>query len=349
MTLAAAMTEPALPRVSVVIPVRNEADFIGHNLEALLAQDYPAERLEILVADGRSDDTTREIVESMSRRVAEGGSGASVVLVDNPERIMPTGTNAAIRRATGDVIVLLGGHAQLPSDYLRSCATTLMDTDAVAVSGAIESRGDGIVGETIAAAMSSPFGIGNSGFRTATSGGPVEVDTIPFGMYRRSVFERVGLFNPNMVRHQDYEFNYRLRSSGGVILLVPSLRATYHVRPSLAALWSQYWQYGIWKGRFVRNHPASLRPRHLAPSFLVLALLLGAVAAVLHPAGRLAAFALLAVYLGFVALGTAALARRLPIDRVLHAPFVLIALHLSYGAGVWLGLALPPVGPAPRL
>ncbi len=349
MTIAAAMTEPALPRVSVVIPVRNEAGYIGRNLDALLAQDYPADRLEILVADGRSDDATREIVQTLSFRVAEGGSGASIVLVDNPERIMPTGTNAAIRRATGDVIVLLGGHAQLPADYLRSCAVALQETGADAVSGAIESRGSGLVGETIAAAMSSPFGIGNSGFRTATSGAAVEVDTIPFGMYRRGVFERVGLFNPNMVRHQDYEFNYRVRRSGGRMMLLPGVRAVYHVRGNLRALWRQYWQYGIWKGRFLRRFPESLRPRHLVPSLFALTLVLSGVGSLLLPPLTVLFGALVGAYLGFIVAAMVAFAlqgrwRMLPV-----LPVVMLCLQLGYGLGVWIGLAMPPVAEAPRL
>lgn len=135
------------------------------------------------------------------------------------------------------------------------------------------SVGEGPIGETFAAAMSSPWGIGNSGFRTgAGSDVPRLADTVLFGAYRRRVFERIELFNPNRVRHQDYEFNDRLRASGGAILLVPSLKATDHVRPSLASLWTQYWQYGVWKVRFVRNQPASLRALRLAPSFLVLGL-----------------------------------------------------------------------------
>ncbi|MEO5616731.1 MAG: glycosyltransferase family 2 protein [Candidatus Eisenbacteria bacterium] len=344
-----------LPLVSVVMPVRNEAGFIAHNLEAVLAQDYPAGCLEILVADGMSEDGTRDIIRQFvtdsGRRGASGEAGSGrVELVDNPERIMPTGTNAAIRRARGEVILLLGGHAALPRDYIRTCVARLLELDADCVGGAVVSVGEGPTGETIAAAMSSPWGIGNSGFRTGVgSDVPRPADTVPFGAYRRRVFERIGLFNPNMVRHQDYEFNYRLRTSGGAILLVPSLKATYHVRPSLASLWSQYWQYGIWKGRFVRNHPASLRPRHMVPSFLVLGLALGAIAALVHPLGRIPALVLLAAYGGFLALGTFSMARRLAPDRLLRLPLVLAVLHLSYGAGVWLGLALPPVPSAPRL
>ena len=334
-----------LPLVSVVMPVRDEAGFIARNLEAVLAQDWPHDRLEILVADGMSEDGTRDIVRQFA---ATNGNGI-VQLVDNPGRIMPTGTNAAIRRSRGDVILLLGGHASLPRDYIRTCVGQLMKTDADCVGGAMISVGDGATGETIAAAMSSPYGIGNSGFRTGAGDEARPADTVPFGTYRRRVFERIGLFNPNMVRHQDYEFNWRLRESGGTILLLPGLKATYHVRPSLKALWRQYWQYGIWKGRLVRNHPASLRARHMAPSFLSLGLVLGAIAALLHPLGRIAFLFLLGVYLGFVALGTIALERKLGFSRALRAPLVLMALHLSYGTGVWLGLLMPRVKPAPRL
>ncbi len=349
MTIAAAMTDPDLPRVSVVIPVRNEAGFIGRNLEGVLAQDYPPDRLEILVADGRSTDGSRDIVTRMAERVAHEGSGARIVLVDNPERIMPTGTNAAIRRSTGEVIVLMGGHAKMPANYLRACVTTLLEKNADAASGALDSVGTGVVGEAIAAAMSSPFGIGNSGFRTATGGEPFEVDTIPFGAYRRTVFERIGLFNPHMVRHQDYELNYRVRQAGMRMLLIPGLRATYHVRSSLPALWRQFWPNGIWKGRFVRQYPRALRARHLAPSLFAAALVLSAAGALLARPMIVAFGAIVGAYVGFVLVALASFAARGRWRILPVLPAVMLCLHLSYGLGVWWGLALPPVPGAPRL
>ncbi len=348
MTIAATMNDPDLPRVSVVIPVRNEVGFIGRNLEAVLAQDYPADRLEILVADGRSTDGSREVVTQVADRVARDGSGARVVLVDNPQRIMPTGTNEAIRQSTGEVIVLMGGHAKMPSNYIRVCVSTIYDKGADAASGAIESVGSGLVGEAIAAAMSSPFGIGNSGFRTATGGEPFEVDTIPFGAYRRTVFERIGLFNPNMVRHQDYEFNYRVRMSGGRMLLIPGLRATYHVRSTLAALWKQYWPNGIWKGRFVRRFPQSLKLRHLVPSIFSLALVLSAIGGLVFPPVWVLFGTILGAYIGFVLVALATFASRGQWRILPVLPAVMLCLHLSYGLGVWVGLAMPSVPPAPR-
>ena len=342
------MTDLELPRVSVVIPVRNEAAFIGRNLEAVLAQDYPADRLEILVADGRSSDGSREIVTQQSERIAREGSGARIVLVDNPQRIMPTGTNEAIRQSTGEVIVLMGGHAQMPSNYLRVCVTTIYAKGADAASGALDSVGTGLVGEAIAAAMSSPYGIGNSGFRTATAGEPFEVDTIPFGAYRRTVFERIGLFNPHMVRHQDYEFNYRVRMSGGRMLLIPGLRATYHVRSSLGALWRQYWPNGIWKGRFVRRFPQSLKLRHLVPSLFSAALLIAVIGSLFYPPTLVLLFTIVGAYIGFVLVALATFASRGQWRILPVLPAVMLCLHLSYGLGVWVGLMMPSVPAAPR-
>ena len=347
MTIAATMMDPELPRVSVVIPVRNEEAFIGRNLEAVLAQDYPADRLEILVADGRSTDRTRDVIQRIAERLEFERTGARIVVVDNPERIMPTGTNAAIRRSTGDVIVLMGGHASMPSNYLRACVTTLVEQNADAVSGALDSVGDGLVGQAIAAAMGSPYGIGNSGFRTVAGGAPFEVDTIPFGAYRRTVFERVGLFNPHMVRHQDYEFNYRVRTSGGRMMLIPGLRARYHVRSTLGALWKQYWPNGIWKGRLLRRFPESVRVRHMIPAVFALVLVLSALGALFAPALGFVFGAVLGSYVGFLLVAMASFARRGQWRLLPVLPAVLLCLHLSYGLGVWYGLALPPVPPAP--
>lgn len=336
------------PRVSVVIPVRNEAAFIENNLEALRRQDYPAEKLEIVVADGRSDDATRDVVLAVAERWKQGGAnGCRLVLVDNPERVMPAGTNAAIRASTGECVLLLGGHAELPVNYVRACVETLLESGADGVSGAVESVSAGAVGEAIAAAMSSPFGIGNSDFRTAKGGDPIPADTIPFPMFRRTVYQRVGLYNPHMVRHQDYEFNYRVRQSGGRLLLLPGLRATYHVRSSLRALWRQYWQYGIWKGRFLRRYPASLRIRHLVPPLFAVALASAALLALFVPFGRWLLLGLLTPYLGFVLLAALSFARAGRRRVAALAPLVLFCLHFGYGFGIWLGLALPPVPHAP--
>jgi hypothetical protein len=197
--------------------------------------------------------------------------------------------------------------------------------------------------------MSSPFGIGNSGFRTATEGKPFEVDTIPFGVYRRTVFERVGLFNPHMVRHQDYEFNYRVRQSGGRMMLIPGLKAVYHVRGTLGSLWRQYWQYGIWKGRFLRRFPESLRIRHVVPPAFALLLVLTGLGALAFRPLFVPFAALLGAYLGFILAALLAFAARGQWRILPVLPAVMVCLQLGYGLGVWLGLLMPRVPEAPRL
>ncbi len=342
-------TEIALPRVSLVIPVRNEAAFIGRNLEAALAQDYPPVQLEILVADGGSTDATREIVTEVAERVAREGRGARVVLLDNPDHVMSTGVNAAIRQSSGEVVVLLGGHAELPPDYVRGCVGVLFERAVDAAGGALDPVGTGLEGEAIAATLGSPFGIDDPGLQGAASGEPFEVDTLAFGAYRRGAFERIGLFNPHMVRRQDYEFNHRLRASGGRLLLIPGLRARYYARSSLGALWRQYWRNGVWMGRFLRRCPRSIRIRHVVASLFPIALILSAVGGSLSPPVFVLFCAIVGAYLGFllVALVTFAAQGRWRILPLV--PAVLLCLHLSHGLGVWIGLEMPGVADAPRL
>lgn len=203
----------------------------------------------------------------------------------------------------------------------------------------MDSVGLGYVGETIALAMSSPFGVGGSGFRVAGANQePVLTDTIPFGAYRREVFTRIGLFNEVMVRHQDYEFCYRLRRAGGKILLLPFVRARYFVRSRLGQLWRQYWQYGLWKGRFVRAHPDSLRPRHMIPPLFVLALFSTALLSLAWLPARGLLFLVVGSYLAFIFLASLRLSLQSQIKYLPLLPFALVSLHLSWGTGIWIGL-----------
>jgi glycosyltransferase involved in cell wall biosynthesis len=243
-----------LPSVSFVMPVRNEAEFIRECLEAVRAQDFAGELVDIIVVDGMSDDGTLDILAEIGR------TEPRLKVIQNPARIVPVAMNLGIRRARADIVIRVDGHAVIPRDYARGCVESLLKEKVECVGGAIDSVGTSHTGAVIAAAMSSPFGVGGFGFRTAgTDHTPVPVATVPFGAFRREVFARVGFFNEEMVRHQDYEFNYRLRKSGGKILLLPWLRVKYYVRSNLRALWRQYWGYGLWKGRMLRTYPESLK------------------------------------------------------------------------------------------
>ncbi|HET9532538.1 MAG TPA: glycosyltransferase family 2 protein [Blastocatellia bacterium] len=347
-----------LPLVSVIMPIRNEAAFIERSLAAVLAQDYPPDLIEVLVVDGMSDDGTREIVQRMIYRRHDSalyggrnGNGSvleitnnisPIYLLDNPGRIVPTGLNSAIRQARGEVIVIVGGHAIIERDYVRSCVESLLRTGTDCVGGALDSIGIGYIGTAIAAAMSSPFGVGSSGFRVATVGAePTLTDSVPFPAYRHEVFKRVGLYNELMVRHQDYEFNYRLRKAGGKILLLPSMRVKYYVRSNFRSLWRQYWQYGLWKGSFLREHPASLKLRHLIPPLFVLMVAISILLALIPQARVWASWIAPGAYVAFMLAGLIAVSKSGKLRYAPILPFVFACLHFSYGFGIWLGLLSP--------
>ena len=321
------------PFVSVIMPVRNEAEFIAASLTAVLEQDYPPDRMEVLVVDGMSDDGTRAIVADVSSRYPD----VSVSLLDNPRRIAPAALNIGLRRARGDIIVRVDGHCEIARDYLSRCVEHLQTGEVDGVGGPIETVATTPVGETIAAAMSSPFGVGNSAFRTVDNR-TMMVDTVAFPAYTRAAILRAGLFDEELVRNQDDEYNFRLRKFGGKIRLAPDVRSRYYSRASLRSLWKQYFQYGYWKVRVMQKHPRQMRARHFAPPAFVLALLGG---------GLLAPFVKLARYLwgGVFLLYTLAnlsasiwTARKKGWKHLPLLPVTFAVLHVSYGLGFLVGL-----------
>ncbi|MGC8827010.1 MAG: glycosyltransferase family 2 protein, partial [Anaerolineae bacterium] len=274
-----------MPLVSVIMPVRNEAGFIRRSLGAVLSQDYPADWMEVLVVDGMSDDATRDLVS----RIASQHQFPIIRLLDNPKRIVPSALNIGLQYAKGDIIIIIGGHSEIAPDYVRECVQALGTSGADCVGGQWQTVGTSRVGQAIAVAQSSPFGIGNVAYRTRRPT-PGFVDTVPFGAYRRDVFERIGGFDERLggfdtrlVRHQDYEFNVRLRQAGGRIYYTPAIQARYYSRSSFRKLARQYLEYGFWKAFVTLENPRALAWRHLAPIGLVGALAGGAVLSIALP------------------------------------------------------------------
>jgi cellulose synthase/poly-beta-1,6-N-acetylglucosamine synthase-like glycosyltransferase len=320
-----------LPFVSLIMPVRNEATFIARGLGAVLAQDYPAERLEVLVVDGMSEDGTREIVRAFARR------HPNLRLLDNHGRIVPAGLNLALRQARGEIIVRVDGHCEIAADYVRRCVECLATEEVDGVGGPIETIGETPVAGAIALAMSSKFGVGGSAFRTV-KGRRMLVETVAFPAYTRRAIERAGSFDEELVRNQDDEYNYRLTKLGGRLLLAPEIRSRYYSRGSFRSLWRQYFQYGYWKVRVMQKHPRQMRLRQFAPPLFVAALLAALALAPFSPAGRWLLLLSAASYLtaNFAASILAARgggARLLPLLLVAHT-----TLHLAYGSGFIVGL-----------
>jgi len=317
----------SVPRVTVIMPVRNEEQFLPRCMDSLLANDYPHGRLEVLVADGMSSDRSREILAGYSLRFP------FVRVFDNPRRTAPTGLNAAIRQAQGDIIVRVDAHTVFAPDYLRQCVHLLRTTGASNVGGPQRSAGRDYESEAIAIATTSRFAAGDARFRFSEQ--PAWVETVYLGAWWKETLLELGGFNEDWVVNQDFEMNHRLRLAGGKILLSPAIRCEYFVRPSLSALAKQYFRYGLWKVKTIKAYPESLRWRQLvAPAFV------GALSALLllSPWTLLPALLLALLYTLANLFASTVCARRRGWRYLPILPLTFATLHFAWGIGFWVGL-----------
>ena len=326
--------------VTVMIPMRNEAAWIEKCLEGVLAQDWPRDRMEVIVVDGMSDDRSYEILTSLAAR------DTRIRVLRNPARIVPSSLNRAIEAARGDVIARVDAHTLLDRDYLSVGVDTLARTGAHNVGGPMVSIGGGKVGDAVATAMASRFGIG-AYFHFASE--ERDVDTVYMGMWPRKVFADVGLFDEELVRNQDDEFNYRIRKNGGRIVVSPRMRSRYQNRQSWRKLAKQFYQYGFWKVRVLQKHPAQMSVRHFVPPAFDAAIL---VALAAGGGARTLAVAALAVYFVFM---SAVAARIGHTGTRLRTLLALIIIHHAWALGFLAGLLrfaarwFKPERPARRL
>jgi cellulose synthase/poly-beta-1,6-N-acetylglucosamine synthase-like glycosyltransferase len=319
------------PFVSLLMPVRNEASFIERSLGAVLTQDYPRDRIEVIVADGLSTDSTREIIDALAKE------HPNLRVIDNPGMIVATGLNAALGVARGEVVIRVDGHTVIAPDYCRQCVEALRQTGADNVGGRMSAVSDGVFGRAVALATSSRFGIGDARFHYSDR--EELVDTVYLGAWRRDVFQRVGMFDEEMVRNQDDEFNYRLRAAGGKILLNPRIKSEYYNRANAFSLWRQYFQYGYWKVRVLQKHPRQMAARQFVPPLFVTTLFFLCVTSPFFIAGRLL-LATAAISYSGLSLGASILAARRNNWRLLPVlPIVFAIIHFAYGSGFLLGLA----------
>ena len=320
------------PFVSIAIPCRNEAPYIGDCLASVLAGDYPRDRLELLVADGRSDDGTREI---LFRYAAEH---PCITVLDNPQLSTPAALNLAIRSASGSVVIRMDAHVLYPPDYVRRLVEALEETGADNVGGVLDTvpADDTPTARAIALGLSHPFGVGNSHFRIGTRERR-EVDTVPFGCYRRETFDRIGLFDEELIRNQDDEFNFRLIARGGRVLLLPDVTCRYFARRSLGQVARMYYQYGYFKPLVARKVGRVMTARQLAPSILITTLLGSAAFSMWVPGAAAAFTSITTIYTVFVLACSAAAAGADPrCGLALVAVFP--TLHFSYGFGFLRGI-----------
>jgi glycosyltransferase involved in cell wall biosynthesis len=309
------------PPVAVVMVVRDEELHLAEAVGSILAQDYPG-ALRVAVAVGPSKDRTREVADGLA------AADPRITVVDNPTGRTPAGLNAAVRATDEPVIVRVDGHAVLPAGYVRRGVELLTETGAVNVGGVMAASGTTPFERSVAAAMSSPFGVGGGRFHYGGEPGPA--DTVYLGIFRRVALEQAGGYDESFTRAQDWELNHRLRGAGGLVWFAPELRVTYRPRATVRALARQYRDYGRWRRVVMRRHSDSVRWHYLVPPVTVLGLLAGlGLLLAGQPVGWLAPGAYGAANLTASAL----VGRRLSPGEALRLPLVFATMHLCWGWG----------------
>jgi len=318
------------PKVSIIVPCYNEEATIRHLLDSILAQTYPREQMEVVIADGLSADSTRMMIAAFQQEHPD----LSVRIVENSVRTIPSGLNLAIKSASGEMIIRLDAHSAPIPEYVARCVDALESGKGANVGGVWEIKpgAQTWVAESIAAAAAHPLGVGDAMYRLNAKAGAV--DTVPFGSFRRSLIEKIGAFDETLLTNEDYEFNTRVRQSGGVVWLEPSIRSVYFARSTFGALARQYWRYGFWKWRMLACYPSTLRWRQALPPLFV---------AVLIGLGMLSAWFVLAriiiavqitLYLAtLIFAGLISAVKKQKSILIFGLPLAIVTMHISWGSG----------------
>ena len=325
-------------KVSIILPCRNEEKFISSVIDNIINQDYDINYIDFLIIDGMSDDNTREIIDRYKKAYS------FIHLVDNPKRTVPYALNIGIKNSTGNIIIRLDAHAEYPPSYISTLVYYLDKLGADNVGGVWETFPSSNTKEakSIATALSTPFGVGNAEYRIrySVSREYVEVDTVPFGCYRREVFDRIGLFDEDLTRNQDNEFNERLKKAGGKIYLIPNLKIKYFARESYSKLFKMQYQYGYFGPLVDLKLKRPTRLRRYIPTLFVLSLILPLLMMPVDTRfGLVSAISLGLYILASVFFSLYELYRRKNISLFPFLAYAYLVSHISYGigyiAGVW--------------
>lgn len=319
-----------LPKIAIVIPSRNEEKYIEKCLMSIFNQTYPQDKIKISVVDGLSTDNTRQKVEQLIKK------RKNLYLIDNNNKTTPFALNIGIKESMDcEYIMILGAHAELYSDYLEKAVKILLKNNEIScIGGILENISENNTTEAISFAMSSLFGVGSAHFRTGFKEG--SVDTVAFGIYKKDVFEKVGLFDEELTRNQDDEFNYRLLKHNLKIFLSKDLKAKYYVRSSFIKLFKQYFQYGYWKVYVNRKHKTITSVRQLVPFAFVLFILIFGVLSIFSSLVLLI-FGIVLLFYFLIGFGFSFRYYR-NITGNLKMLFSFFIIHVSYGLGYLKGL-----------
>ena len=319
-----------MPAVAVVMPVLNEENYLEAAVLAILSQDYEGP-IQVVLALGPSTDRTNEV----AAQICAGDSRVSSV--PNPTGRTPEGLNAALAATTQEIVVRVDAHSELSDGYIRLAVETLQRTGADNVGGIMGARGDTKFEKAVAAAMTSPLGVGSASFHTGGTEGPAE--TVYLGVFKRSALERVGGYDTAFTRAQDWEMNYRSRTTGGTVWFNPDLFVTYRPRPNASKLAKQYFEYGSWRHEVMRRHPDTRRAksalRYFAPplavALIVIGKILGSIGFVMGNA-FIWGYIFPLGYLALTLLSSLTLVKRAR-SGALWLPIVLMTMQMSWGIG----------------
>ena len=319
--------------ISIIIPIRNEEKYIATCLDSVLSSDYPHKNLEILLVDGISSDGTRNIIKKYQEKYD------FIELIDNEKKIAPVAMNLGIRSAKGEYIIRLDAHASYPVDYFSELIAWSEKLDAQNVGGVVitDVKNKNKKSNSIKAVLSHKLGVGDSNFRTGTKE-LKEVDTVPFGCYKKKIFEKYGYYDERLVRNQDIELNKRIINGGGKIYLIPNIKCTYFARETFISLAKNNYSNGFWNmlTTYYTNTFSSLSLRHFIPLIFVLSLFLPLILSMVYPKILWVAFLSLVSYLSLVIIISIKLKNSS--NSIYHLIVSFLVLHFSYGSGSLVGL-----------
>jgi len=325
--------------VSLIVPCYNEEATIRQLLQAIECQTYPLADLEVIIADGLSTDHTREVITDYQ----SSHPNLSIRVIDNTRRIIPSGLNSAIEVARGKYLIRMDAHSIPDRDYIKNCVHDLEAGLGDNVGGIwkIQPGANTWIAQAIAIAAAHPLGVGDARYRIG--GVAQEVDTVPFGAFHRELIDKIGKYDETLLTNEDYEFNVRIRQSGGKVWMNPAIHSIYFARSTLKELSRQFWRYGYWKARMLLRYPKTLRLRQLIPPLFVLALVSLGLLSIGWYLARLSLAIIVILYtIAICATGLQmSINRKIP-SLVIGFPLAIATIHLSWGSALLWGLLVKP-------
>jgi glycosyltransferase involved in cell wall biosynthesis len=323
--------------VSIIVPIRNEEAYIEKTIDSIFEQDYGSDNFEVILVDGMSDDATLEKIESLIPKYP------NIKLFHNSNKVVPFALNIAIKESLGEVIVRLDAHSFYPNNYISELVKKLTELNAWNVGGVFDTLpANGTTkAYAIAEALKSPISVGDSYHRIGGNE-VMEVDTVPYGCFKKEVFGKIGLFDEQLVRNQDDEFNSRILKNGGKIYILPYLKIEYFARPSIRKTAKMFYQYGLFKPLVVKKIGKLTSIRQLVPVAFLMGLVVGILLSFVHEyffvvyTAVITIYAILLLFTAFRLFLRKKQASMLAI--MFYLPFTIFLIHVSYGMGYIVGL-----------